>query len=82
MGAIDNLLVTDNLFKAADYAKRRAYVDLVNSVKEHGGNVFIFSSLHVSGEQLDKFTGVAATLRFPCPDMEPRYVHTHIRVHT
>ncbi len=47
---------------------RRKYVDLVESVKSHGGTVFIFSSLHVSGEQLDKFTGVAATLRFPCPE--------------
>ena len=26
--------------------------------------------MHVSGEQLDKFTGVAATLRFPCPDVD------------
>ena len=27
--------------------------------------VFVFSSMHVSGEQLDQYTGVAATLRFP-----------------
>ena len=31
--------------------------------------VFIFSSLHVSGEQLDLYTGVAATLRYPLPDI-------------
>lgn len=60
--------MTDKLFKSADVKMRRAYVDLVDSVKSHGGTVFIFSSLHVSGEQLDKFTGVAATLRFPCPE--------------
>jgi len=66
--AVDCLLVTDKLFKAADIRKRKAYVDLVESVKSHGGLVHIFSSLHVSGEQLDKFTGVAATLRFPCPE--------------
>ena len=29
------------------------------------GQVFTFSSMHVSGEQLDQYTGVAATLRFP-----------------
>ena len=76
MIAIENLLVTDKLFKAKNYTQRRAYVDLVESVKSHGGNVFIFSSLHVTGEQLDRFTGVAATLRFPCPNVEPRYVST------
>mmetsp|Transcript_17413 Transcript_17413/g.32821 ORF Transcript_17413/g.32821 Transcript_17413/m.32821 type:complete len:105 (+) Transcript_17413:107-421(+) len=33
--------------------------------------VFTFSSMHVSGEQLDQYTGVAATLRYPLvrPDM-------------
>jgi hypothetical protein len=32
--------------------------------------VFIFSSMHVSGEQLDQYTGVAATLRFPLADID------------
>jgi hypothetical protein len=27
--------------------------------------VFVFSSMHVTGEQLDQYTGIAATLRFP-----------------
>ena len=31
--------------------------------------VFVFSSMHVSGEQLDQYTGVAATLRFPMPEV-------------
>jgi hypothetical protein len=37
-----------------------------------GDQVFVFSSMHVSGEQLDQYTGVAATLRFPLvqPDEE------------
>jgi protein pelota len=61
-------MVTDNLFKSADIKQRRIYVDLVDSVKLHGGTVLIFSSMHVSGAQLDKFTGVAAILRFPCPE--------------
>ena len=29
--------------------------------------MLIFSSAHVSGEQLDQLTGVAALLRFPLP---------------
>ena len=70
MQAVDTLLVTDRLFKASDYTERRVYVDLVESVQKNRGVVFIFSSLHVSGQQLDKFTGVAATLRFPCGDVD------------
>lgn len=63
--SIDELLVTDKLFKAANPATRSQYVSLVESVKSHGGKIFIFSSMHVSGEQLDQYTGIAATLRFP-----------------
>jgi protein pelota len=70
--AIDTLLVTDKLFKSADFNMRRRYVQLVESVKDHGGKVFIFSSMHVSGEQLDLYTGVAAILRFPLPDIDPQ----------
>lgn len=63
--AVDELLVTDHLFKAADVGVRKKYVDLVESVREHGGKVYVFSSMHVSGAQLDQYTGIAATLRFP-----------------
>ena len=31
--------------------ERKSYVQLVDSVKENGGDVKIFSSLHVSGER-------------------------------
>ena len=30
----------------------------------------MFSSLHVTGAQLDLYTGVAGTLRFPLPDID------------
>uniref|UniRef100_A0A671PYY4 Protein pelota homolog n=1 Tax=Sinocyclocheilus anshuiensis TaxID=1608454 RepID=A0A671PYY4_9TELE len=40
-----------------------------HNVKENGGNVRIFSSLHVSGEQLNQLSGVVAILRFPIADM-------------
>lgn len=68
--AVEELLVTDKLFKSANVRERRMYVNLVEAVKEHGGRVYVFSSMHVSGEQLDMYTGVAATLRFPIPPME------------
>lgn len=35
-----------------------------------GANVLIFSSMHVSGEQLSALSGVAAILRFPLHELE------------
>ena len=68
--AIDSLLVTDELFRSSDVRTRRTYVKLVESVRENGGTVYIFSSLHVSGQQLQQVSGVAAILRFPMPDLD------------
>jgi protein pelota len=63
--AIDTLLLTDELFRVEDIKLRRTYVALTESVKEKNGSVYIFSTLHPSGEQLRGLTGVAAILRFP-----------------
>ncbi|XP_059628682.1 protein PELOTA 1 [Cornus florida] len=68
--AVQTLLITDELFRSADIAARQKYVKLVNSVKASGGTTHIFSSMHVSGEQLAQLTGIAAILRFPLPDLE------------
>nr|CAD1839143.1 unnamed protein product [Ananas comosus var. bracteatus] len=68
--AIQTLLIIDTLFRNSDVATRQKYVYLVESVKDSGGTVHIFSSMHVSGEQLAQITGIAAILRFPLPDLE------------
>uniref|UniRef100_T1J2J3 Protein pelota homolog n=1 Tax=Strigamia maritima TaxID=126957 RepID=T1J2J3_STRMM len=68
--AIETLLISDNLFRSLDFAARKQYVTLVDSCRENGGDVKVFSSLHISGEQLDQLTGVAAILRFPMPELE------------
>lgn len=68
--AIETLLITDELFRNANHKERQKYVDLVESVKNSGGDVKIFSTLHVSGEQLNQLTGIAAILRFPLPETE------------
>ncbi|PAN40550.1 hypothetical protein PAHAL_7G324100 [Panicum hallii] len=68
--AIQTLLITDTLFRNADIATRKKYVNLVEGVKKYGGTVHIFSSMHVSGDQLAQLTGIAAILRFPLPDLE------------
>jgi protein pelota len=68
--AIDSLLLTDALFRSSEVATRQQYVQLVESVRKNGGSVFIFSSLHVSGQQLGQVSGVAAILRYPLPDLD------------
>ncbi|XP_054712232.1 protein pelota-like [Uloborus diversus] len=68
--AIDTLLISDKLFRCNHVAKRKLYVDLVDSVRDSGGEVKMFSSLHPSGEQLDQLTGIAAILRFPMDELE------------
>ena len=70
VGAVETLLVTDELFRAADISTRRRYVALVDAVKANGGDVRVFSSLHVSGEQLTQLTGVAAILLYAVPEQE------------
>ncbi|XP_078509009.1 protein pelota homolog [Lissotriton helveticus] len=67
--AVDTLMISDSLFRHQDVASRARYVRLVDSVRENAGTVRIFSSLHVSGEQLSQLTGVAAILRFPVADL-------------
>ncbi|XP_022144550.1 protein PELOTA 1 [Momordica charantia] len=68
--AIQTLLITDDLFRNNDITVRQRYVNLVDSVRDSGGAVHIFSSMHVSGEQLAQITGIAAILRFPLPELE------------
>ncbi|XP_046681539.1 LOW QUALITY PROTEIN: protein pelota-like [Homalodisca vitripennis] len=70
--AIETLLISDNLFRCQDVQERKRYVSLVDSVRDSGGDVKVFSSMHVSGEQLMQLTGVAAILRFPMPDLDER----------
>lgn len=38
-------------YRCQDVLKRKEYVTLVDSVRENGGDVRIFSSMHVSGER-------------------------------
>jgi protein pelota len=69
-GAVSTLLITDTLFRANDIQTRRRYIELVESVRAGGGEVYQFSSLHSSGEQLDQITGIACILTFPVPELE------------
>jgi len=68
--AVDTLLLADDLFRAADITARAKYVNLTDSVRNHGGTTHIFSTMHQSGEQLSQLGGIAAILRFPLPELE------------
>ncbi|KAH8118310.1 eRF1 domain 1-domain-containing protein, partial [Phellopilus nigrolimitatus] len=50
---------------ASDPVLRKKYVKLVESVRQKGAEVLIFSSMHESGQQLNQLTGIAAILTFP-----------------
>ncbi len=50
--------------------RRAACAALVDGVRDGGGEALVFSSMHVSGGQLNQLTGIAAILRFPLPDLE------------
>ncbi|KAK6456552.1 uncharacterized protein RJT20DRAFT_45547 [Scheffersomyces xylosifermentans] len=70
LDAVRYLMVTDALFKSDDIDTRRSYIDLTERAKQLGAKVFIFSSLHESGIQLNQLTGVAALLKYPVPDLD------------
>ncbi|KAL7506600.1 hypothetical protein ACHAXN_003859 [Cyclotella atomus] len=68
--AVDSLLISDGLFRSSDVLTRKKYVSLVESVREKGGTVYVFSTMHISGQQLQQVSGVAAILRYPLPDLD------------
>jgi len=61
--AISTLLISDALFRAKTVETRRKYVNLVEEAEKSSAKVHIFSSAHVSGEQLGKVTQIS--LSFP-----------------
>lgn len=70
MGAIDTLLVTDGLLRSDNLNVRKKCVGITQDVERAGGSVVVFSSLHSSGEELDRLTGLACILKFPIPDLD------------
>jgi protein pelota len=64
-GAVGTLLISDDLFRAADPEKRNRYVHMVDEVRARGGETVIFSSMHETGVQLNLLSGIAAILTYP-----------------
>ncbi|CDU17074.1 uncharacterized protein PY17X_0622300 [Plasmodium yoelii] len=64
LNAIESLLITDGKIRNCNADIRKKYVKIIEKVKKNG-KVFIFSDNHISGEQLNALTGIAAILKFP-----------------
>jgi protein pelota len=69
-GAVEHLMVVDDMFQGKDVGTRQRYIRIMDDVLAAGGKTHVFSRMHVSGEQLAQISGIAATLRFPLPDLE------------
>lgn len=70
LDAVRYLMVSDQLFKSDDIEERRRYIELTERAKTLGCDVYIYSSLHESGVQLNLLTGIAALLKYPVPDLD------------
>jgi protein pelota len=69
MGAISELMITDKLIRTSTVPDRRKFVAAMDMVKNAGGIVHVVSEQHVTGEQLTQLSGIAAILRYPCPEL-------------
>ncbi|KPA86720.1 putative eukaryotic peptide chain release factor subunit 1 [Leptomonas pyrrhocoris] len=81
-GAVETLMISDDVFRSDEPTVRRFFLSLVNFVRQSGGaTVNVFSSKHITGEKLTQLGSVAAILLYPCPELEemevlPEFVYT------
>lgn len=70
LGGIDTLLVSDDVFRSRDVAKRASVVRLCDEARRAGATVAVLSVAHETGKQVQALGGFAAKLRFPMPQLE------------
>eukprot|EP00796_Vickermania_ingenoplastis_P009156 gene9156-6436_t len=71
LGAVSSLMMSDAVFRSPDPIVRRFFLALAQCVKRVGGtSVSVFSSSHVTGEQLSMLGDVAAILSYDCPELD------------
>nr|WP_287584001.1 hypothetical protein [Candidatus Borrarchaeum sp.] len=63
-GAIETVLVLDELLREFDMEKRKKLEDLLHQIEKARGEIVIISSLHDSGKTLHSLGNIAALLRF------------------
>ncbi|EAN32638.2 mRNA surveillance protein pelota [Theileria parva strain Muguga] len=64
LGAVESILVSDNVIREASSTTRRKIHELVDEVKHYGGGVYYFSDNHCATEYIKNLTGLVALLRF------------------
>lgn len=69
--SIGCLMLSDMLFRSNNLALRKKYSQLLYQVKGYA-EVRIFSSMHLSGQQLNQLGGIAAILKFEVPELTDR----------
>lgn len=70
LGAVSSLMVSDEVFRSPEPIVRRFFLALTQMVKQGGSTkVLVFSSAHVTGEQLKLLGNIAAILFFECPEL-------------
>jgi len=67
-GAIETLMITDDLIRSQGVVQRKEMIKLLNEVQSIGGKLKMFSAMHSTGQELADMTGIAAILRFPIDD--------------
>lgn len=75
--AISCVMLSDMLFRSNNLALRKKYSCLLYEVKSYGADVRIFSSMHITGQQLNQLTGIAATLKFEVLELTERISGTN-----
>jgi protein pelota len=63
-GAVDTLLITDELLRQSDLQKRAELYSLLEDVEKMGGKTHIISITHQAGEILKGIKSIAAILRY------------------
>ena len=64
------VLSTKKEYSTKQFYKCKLFAYTCIQVREFCGTAKIFSSMHVSGEQLEQLTGLCAILRFPMEELE------------
>ncbi|MEM2563942.1 MAG: mRNA surveillance protein Pelota, partial [Candidatus Bathyarchaeia archaeon] len=65
LGAVEEILVTDELIRDSSDDEMLHLEELIRSVEDKGGRVRIISIEHEAGAKLKSLGGIAALLRFP-----------------
>ncbi len=65
INAVDKLLLTDIFLREQSIDRRKELDEIIRNIENNQGRIYVISTLHPSGEQLEAIGGIAALLRFP-----------------